>query len=215
MIGRVFSNIQLERKQIVFRFSGVRPLAYSDAKTTGQITRDHSIKEDVLDDIPVYSLVGGKWTSYRAFSEQVTDRALKFLGKPRTADTMNLAIGGGRDYAAMKDSSECGALLFARYGSRCREVEAHQKTEDNAPLNHYSEMTRREVSFLAEKEKVIHLDDLILRRSLMAYLGHLNRPLIDELADILVQVLGWSGVRKREEVERTLEILQEKHGVNF
>ena len=215
MIGHVFPNIKLKHEQIVFRFSGVRPLAYSDAKTTGQITRDHSIKEDVLDDIPVYSLVGGKWTSYRAFSEQVTDRALKFLGKPRTADTMNLAVGGGRDYAVMKDSSECDAQLFARYGSRCREVEAHQNAGDDVPLNHYPEMTHREVSFLAEKEKVVHLDDLILRRSLMAYLGHLNRPLIDELADILAQVLGWSGVRKKEEVERTLDILQENHGVNF
>ena len=124
MIGRVFPNIKLSHEQIVFRFSGVRPLAYSDAKTTGQITRDHSIKEDTLGDIPVYSLVGGKWTSYRAFSEQVTDKALGFLGKSRKADTKQLPIGGGRDYAAMKDSSECDAQLFARYGSRCREVAA-------------------------------------------------------------------------------------------
>jgi len=38
MIWRVFPNIKLKHEQIVFRFSGVRPLAYSDAKTTGQIT---------------------------------------------------------------------------------------------------------------------------------------------------------------------------------
>ena len=76
----------------------------------------------------------------------------------------------------MKDSSECDAQLFARYGSRCREVAAYQDGEDT-PLKHYPDMTRRELAFLAEKEKVVHLDDLILRRSLMAYLGHLNRPL--------------------------------------
>lgn len=214
MIGRVFPGIKLEREQIVFRFSGVRPLEYSHAKTAGQITRDHSIKEDRLGDIPVYSLVGGKWTSYRAFAEQTTDKALTFLGKTRKADTKNLPVGGGRDYAAMKNSSECSPQLFARYGSRCREVTAYQ-AGDNSPLQHYPDMACREVAFLAEREKVTHLDDLLLRRSLMAYLGHLNRPLIDELAEIVAEVLGWSEAQKQAETERSLQILQDQHGLSF
>lgn len=214
MIGRVFPSIQVTREQIIFQFSGVRPLEYSHAKTAGQITRDHSIKEDKLGDIPVYSLVGGKWTSYRAFSEQMTDRALTILGKNRVADTKQLPIGGGRDYERMKASSECSPQLFARYGSRCREVSAYQ-IENDAPLEHYPEMTRREVAFLAEKEKIVHLDDLVLRRSLMAYLGHLNRPLIAELATIVAEVLGWSDKQKQEEIKRTLDILKDMHGVDL
>ena len=214
MIGRVFPNIKLEHEQIVFRFSGVRPLEYSDAKTTGQITRDHSIKEDKLGDIPVYSLVGGKWTSYRAFSEQTTDKVLAFLGKTRRADTKQLPIGGGRDYAAMKDSPECNPQLFARYGSRCRDIAAYTADAD-MPLQYYPDMTRREVAFLAEKEKVVHLDDLILRRSLMAYLGHLTRPLIHELAGILSGILGWNDEQKQEEIRKTIEMLKDKHGVTF
>jgi len=214
MIPRVFPEIRLERDQIVFQFSGVRPLEYSDAKTTGQITRDHSIKEDMLGNIPVYSLVGGKWTSYRAFSEQVTDKVLTFFGKSRKADTKGLPIGGGRDYLAMKTSLESTTQLFARYGSRCREISAYQ-IEKDTPLRNYPDMTRREIAFLAEKEKVVHLDDLILRRSLMAYLGHLNRPLIDELADILAEVLGWNNAQKKAEIERTLGILLDEHGVGL
>ena len=214
MVGRVFPGIQLAREQIIFRFSGVRPLAFSDANTTGQITRDHSLREELLEDIPVYSLVGGKWTSYRAFSEQTTDKALTFLGLSRTADTRNLPIGGGQDYAVMKESPEGDTPLFERYGSRCREISAYHKGE-NTPLKHYPEMTQHEVNFLAEKEKVVRLDDLILRRSLMAFLGYLNRPLIDELADILARDLGWSDGHKHTEIERTLEILQDRHGVNL
>jgi glycerol-3-phosphate dehydrogenase len=214
MIRRVFPDMKLERDQIVFQFSGVRPLEYSHAKTTGQITRDHSIKEDKLGNIPVYSLVGGKWTSYRALSEQTTDKVLAFFGKVRAADTKHIPIGGGRNYAALKDSPEGNASLFARYGSRCREVEAYQ-ARDDTPLQHYPDMTRREVVFLAEKEKVVHLEDLILRRSLMAYLGHLNRLLINELAEITAEVLDWDEKRKQEEIQRTLDVLQDKHGVFF
>ena len=110
----------------------------------------------------------------------------------------------------MKDSSECNKQLFARYGSRCRKVAEYQN-KDDAPLKHYPEIARREVTFLAEKEKVVHLDDLILRRSLMAYLEHLNLLLIDELAE----VLDWSDTQKKTEIERTLDILQDIHGVGI
>ena len=96
MIARVFPSIKVTREDIVFRFSGVRPLAAVKSKTTGQITRDHEIQ--VLNSqqtglaFPVYSLVGGKWTSYRAFSEQVTEKVLQFPGKmPHARDTRTFA----------------------------------------------------------------------------------------------------------------------------
>ena len=106
MIAACFPAIKVTRENIVYRFSGVRPLAFSNAKTTGQITRDHEIQAVSGDwtglSFPVYSLVGGKWTSFRAFSEQVTDKTLGFLGKARQKDTRSLPIGGGRGYPASR-----------------------------------------------------------------------------------------------------------------
>ena len=180
MIGRVFPGIQISRDQIIFRFSGVRPLAYTKAKMAGQINRDHHIQEDKLEGIPVYSLVGGKWTSFRAFSEQVTDRALAFLNLPRKADTKSLPIGAGKEAFALKTDP------------------------------HY---TRFEIAAMAKREKIVHLDDLVLRRTLLAYLGQLTRPLLEELAGDLGESLSWDGVRKAAEVKRTLEILADRHGV--
>jgi glycerol-3-phosphate dehydrogenase len=214
MIGRVFPDIQVDRKQIVFRFSGVRPLEYSQAKTTGQITRDHSIKQDKLGDIPVYSLVGGKWTSYRAFSEQITDRVLAILGRPRRADTKRQPVGGGREYKVSQGSPESGSPHASLYGSRTREIAAHRSGKQT-PLKHAAGMTQREVDFLATVEKVVHLDDLVLRRTLLAYLGQLSLPLIEELADILAGVLGWSKDRKKDEIARMLAILRDRHGVTL
>jgi glycerol-3-phosphate dehydrogenase len=92
MLERVFPNIKVDPAQIIFRFSGVRPLAHTQARNAGQITRDHHIQEDMLAELPVYSLVGGKWTSYRAFSEQVTDKTLAFLGSSRKKRTASLPI---------------------------------------------------------------------------------------------------------------------------
>src|SRR5208283_4923940 len=70
-----FPSVRVNRSHVVFRFSGVRPLPRSDALTPGQISRDHSFP--VLApgngiDFPIYSLVGGKWTTFRALAEQVS-----------------------------------------------------------------------------------------------------------------------------------------------
>ncbi|MCX6036865.1 MAG: glycerol-3-phosphate dehydrogenase/oxidase [Chloroflexi bacterium] len=182
MVGRVFPGIKVSREQIVFRFSGVRPLAYTKAINAGQITRDHHIQEDKLGNIPVYSLVGGKWTSFRAFSEQVTDRALAFLDLPRKADTKSLPIGAGKDAAPIK-------------------IDPHY--------------TRGEIAAMAKREKIVHLDDLLLRRTLLGYLGQLTRPLVEELANALGDTLGWDGLRKKTEVERAIKILADRHGVQL
>jgi glycerol-3-phosphate dehydrogenase len=182
MIGRVFPDIKVARDQIVYRFCGVRPLAYTQAKNAGQITRDHHVQEDMLGDIPVYSLVGGKWTSYRAFSEQVTDRALAFLGLPRKADTRTLPVGAGANAIALKTTPD---------------------------------FTRSDIAAMAEREKILHLDDLLLRRTLLAYLGQLNRILVEQMSDWLGDALGWDDLKKQEEVSRSLDILADRHGVRL
>ena len=64
------------------------------------------------------------------------------------------------------------------------------------PIRDIIDAQYTEKVILGNKEKVVHLDDLILRRSLMAYLGHLNRPLIDELAGVLAEVLEWNSEQK-------------------
>jgi len=182
MVARVFPGIPVSRDQIIFRFSGVRPLAYTLARNAGQITRDHHIQENFLGEIPVYSLVGGKWTSFRAFSQQVTDRALSFLGKTRKADTTSLPIGAGQDSTALRTKPD---------------------------------FTREDIIDMAHHEKVIHLDDLLLRRTLLGYLGHLNAPMVEQFSGWVGDALGWSSSRKAEEVSRAAAILLERHQVRL
>jgi len=228
LVSHVFPDIRLGREQIVFRFAGVRPLEYSTAKTTGQISRDHSIHEDSFGNIPVYSLVGGKWTSYRAFSEQVTDKALGFLGLQRTRDTKKLAIGGGQDYPTDQEAQtrliETIALrgkleesharkLFERYGTRALTIAGYLAAAPDQPLKSHPDWTRREVEFIAEHEKVIHLDDILLRRSTLAWLGEASLQLVQELTGILAQSLGWDNAQEKAELQRALEKLKEEHGV--
>ncbi len=234
MIACVFPTVKVTRENIVYRFSGVRPLAASNAKTTGQITRDHEIQVLSGDwtglSFPVYSLVGGKWTSFRAFSEQVTDKTLEFLGKPRQKDTRALPIGGGRGYPSTPDEVkrkveglaawtglpvERVQVLFERYGTRAEQMATFISRGQDMPLKSLPSYSRREIGFIAQYEKVIHLSDFLLRRSMLAMLGRLTREAIDEICDALGKSLNWEGEQKKEEAARSLQLLEEQHGVRL
>ncbi len=234
MIACVFPTVKVTRENIVYRFSGVRPLAASNAKTTGQITRDHEIQVLSGDwtglSFPVYSLVGGKWTSFRAFSEQVTDKTLEFLGKPRQKDTRALPIGGGRGYPSTPDEVkrkveglaawtglpvERVQVLFERYGTRAEQMATFISRGQDMPLKSLPSYSRREIGFIAQYEKVIHLSDFLLRRSMLAMLGRLTREAIDEICDALGESLNWEGEQKKEEAARSLQLLEEQHGVRL
>jgi len=231
---RIFPAIAVAREDIVFQFSGVRPLPRSTAKTASQISRDHSI--EVLSGdwtnlrFPVYSLVGGKWTSFRAFSEQVTDKALAHLGLPRRKSTRDVPIGGGRGYPrdpeAMKSQIESLSawtgvtrerlkLLFERYGTRAETIATYMNGGTDFIFRSLPDYTLREILFLAQHEKICHLDDFLLRRSMLAMLGRVTGEAIEEVARALGNALGWNEERKAAEVARNFLILSDRHGVRL
>ncbi len=229
MVKIVFPNIDVNRSHIVFRFSGVRPLPFSDSSTTGQISRDHSIRTVEANaniPFPILSLVGGKWTTFRAFSEQVADEVLKRLGQSRRSRTIDIPIGGGKGYpkanrekwlsehqAQSGISRERLETLFDRYGTQALDVLAYINAGDDAPLNEKPDYTRREIAYLIEQESVLHLDDLLLRRTLIAMLGYVTYPLIEEAAEIASQILGWSDDQTRAEINYSIQQFEQKNGL--
>ncbi len=76
MVPRIFPSLNVTSDQIIFQFSGVRPLPAAKG-STGQISRAHSIEvqeKSSQSSWPILNLVGGKWTSYRAFSDKSPTR---------------------------------------------------------------------------------------------------------------------------------------------
>jgi glycerol-3-phosphate dehydrogenase len=232
MVPRIFPDLEVTREQIIFKFSGVRPLPVAKG-STGQISRDHSIEfleKGQQAPWPILSLVGGKWTSYRAFSEQVTDRVLEMLQLKRRAETSRLAIGGGRDYPpddrAREDwiqqtarttglSRERVGQLFSRYGTLAEEVALSLGERPEAFLDSIPGYSRQEIGYLSRNEQVAHLDDLLLRRTKLAWTGKLADGSVEEIADAVGHYLGWSPEGQKEEIERAIHILRDKHGVRI
>ena len=234
LIAHVFPTVPVNRSDIVFRFAGVRPLPRHDDEAPGFVSRDYRIESRSLPgaaDGTLLSLVGGKWTTFRALAENLSTDILKLLGLPRTVSTEGLAIGGGRDFPATEAArqvwvtahgDEVGAVraatLLYRYGTRASEVIdflTDRTGEADAPLQHNAAYTRREIEFLASTESVVRLIDLLLRRTSMAFVGAVTTPLIEELALVTASVLGWDAGRRAEEIKLARGILIDEHGVEL
>jgi glycerol-3-phosphate dehydrogenase len=219
-MSQAFPSIKVDRSHVVFRICGVRPLPRSNALTPGQISRDHSFP--VLPpgngiDFPIYSLVGGKWTTYRAFGEKIADEILKVLGRPRVRSSADIPIGGGKGYPRLPEGAGLPQArlltLQERYGTGADRVTAYMKAGPDAPLAHHAGYSRREIEFIALNERVVHLDDLIMRRTLIGILGELTLPLLKELAAIVAKVQPWTKEKTAAEIERTIQLFKKVHGV--
>jgi glycerol-3-phosphate dehydrogenase len=231
LVAHVFPDVHVDRSQIVYRFSGVRPLPRHDETQPGFVSRDYRIERSDAAARPgttVLSLVGGKWTTFRALAEHLSNEVLDLLGRERTRSTRGLAIGGGAGYPATDDArqvwlashgDEAGRVradeLLERYGTRAELLLAETAGQGDRPLAHHASYTRGEIAWLLRNERVVHLPDLVLRRTSIAFTGTLTAPLLDELADLAAEVLGWDGRRRTEEVEATARLLAERHGVRL
>jgi len=226
LVKRVFPGIAILPKQIIFRFSGVRPLEYQEAKTTGQITRDHSIREDTIQNIRIMSLVGGKWTSYRAFGEQVTDEILSHLKRTRVTDTKEIRIGGGKSYpetleliqkyindlaSRTNNDEQVVATLFERYGTLVEVILSEAKPVEFLKSNDL--ITIEELKYLTHAEKIVRLDDILLRRTSIGWLGQVNTTSLYEIANNVGEFLGWERGKIDKEIERVKSLFKENHNV--
>lgn len=229
LVHHVFPQIRLGSEQIVFRFAGIRPLPRHGDLTPGFVSRDYRIETTTIEALPgttVFSLVGGKWTTFRALGEALADVVLRALDVPRTVSTARRPIGGGVGYptteaarAAWIDShrgelpsAQVGRLLD-RYGTRASDViEAIRELPDRPLASDPLESTA-EIGYIVAHEQVVHLDDIVLRRTNAAFVGGVSTEFLREVAEIAGATAGWSAARISAEVERTRDILARQHGV--
>jgi len=226
LIHHVFPTIRVSRDQIVFNFSGIRPLPRHEDTAPGFVSRDYRIEVDESGAAPLVSLVGGKWTTFRALGESLSDVVLGLLGRTRTVSTAGRAIGGGRDFPRtekarriwiqenLPGAGDRADALLTRYGTRAAQVWEFIEQGDDAPLAG-GELSTRELEWMVRNELVARLQDVVLRRTSIAFTGGVDAEVLDEIADALAPLLGWDRDRHDAELEQTRVLLNERHGLHL
>jgi glycerol-3-phosphate dehydrogenase len=234
LIGHVFPSIAVTREQIVYTFSGVRPLPRHDAAQPGFVSRDYRIeRREAASSAPsgsgavVLSLVGGKWTTFRALAEHLTNDVLAELGMQRRISTAQLPIGGGAGFPAdeagvqkwIKEHMAGGrdadrtAGLLTRYGTRAEAVMAYLDSAPDRLLHSTRELSVRELEFMAAHEQVGHLVDVLIRRTSLAFRGLVSGELLNEVAEVLSVPLGWDQAARAAQIRHAQDMLQRFHRV--
>ncbi|MGH9882838.1 MAG: glycerol-3-phosphate dehydrogenase, partial [Pyrinomonadaceae bacterium] len=126
----LFPKADLQRESILYSYSGVRPLAASNAAHEDRITRRHFVREH-RSVAGLVSIVGGKLTTYRQLSEEAVDLLVRKLGREARCTTAQRPLpGAGWNYTTSCGefrrrnplSAETRERLLRIYGINARRV---------------------------------------------------------------------------------------------
>ena len=201
LVSHVYPTIKIDKNQIVYKYSGVRPLGASGDINPGVISRDYRIVRTSSDsEVPVLSLVGGKWTTFRALGEHLSSEVLKLLKKSRVVSTANLPLGGGRDFPTSEDAqlrwatsygnsigTDRALQLLLRYGTRAQEFIHEIAANGETKLSSNPDYSDTEIKYLISSEQVSKVDDIVHRRTNLAFSGEVTDSLVTELEQILTK----------------------------
>ncbi len=201
--NRVFPSAGLSREDIHYAYAGVRPLPYQDKGPESAITRRHIIKANRKVGKGLFSIIGGKLTTYRSLAEQAVDKIAKLqqrkLPRCRTRDYL-LPGTWGRDVARERLQG-LGALsdrgvsrLLSIYGGRATEICELCDTNESLAIDidGCGRVLAAEVVFALREEFARTLADIVFRRSMVGLDPDQGRPMYETIADIAASERGWT-----------------------
>jgi glycerol-3-phosphate dehydrogenase len=167
---------QITPQDVVWTYSGVRPLLDDAEDNAAEVTRDYHL--DLVRDGPaLLNVFGGKLTTYRKLAEEAVDQLGHVLGTRARAWTARgepLPGGEKRDIAALLESlrarrpwlpAAMAQRLVRNYGTLSEAVLGDAKALDDLGRHFGADLYQAEVDYLYEHEWARSADDILWRRS--------------------------------------------------
>jgi len=214
-----FPTTRLTDADIVSTFAGLRPLVDEGGKTESRVTREYEIFEDPD---AVFSIVGGKLTTYRTM-------ALELVNRLRSKLDSSFSVRAIKPHCRTGEQPLWGGEIeiFEHFRETWVERLRHESGLDEEVATHlvetYGSSLESVLSFLAAgpggserilpdlpflwgeldyalaREMTVGLDDFVIRRTHLFSLDReQGQSIIGEVADRMALELGWSA----EEVKR-------------
>jgi glycerol-3-phosphate dehydrogenase len=212
-VNALVPEANLTFDDVLYTYSGVRPLPYEPEKDESKVTRTHILfdhKKHGADGL--VTIVGGKLTTFRQLSEDaVTDLNKRAKRKGVKSLTRNRLLPGAKfkDFNSLvTELEQLGASVIVAqrlakiYGSRALDIwqiveldkSASELIESNIGL------TRAEIEFVLAEEFPKTLADLMARRLVIAFEGGHGLNVVGEIAEIAARKLGWSSAEVTQQI---------------
>jgi glycerol-3-phosphate dehydrogenase len=202
---------RLTRDDVLYTYSGVRPLPYDDGDE-GSVTRRHIVHDHGDAPAGLISIVGGKLTTYRNLAEQTVDKVFEKLDRDDPGSrTAAEQLPGGRfdDRDALEaelreaDAEPRAASRLVRlYGARAREIVALANGDADLaePIDERSGALGAEVAFALDEELALRLEDILLRRTMLGLGPDVGIGADERAARAAVAIGAWDEARAADEV---------------
>ncbi len=167
---------EITSADVVWTYSGVRPLFDDHATAAQEATRDYVLQDEKVSGAPLVNIFGGKITTYRRLTEAVLERIENQLGVRGKPWTANAPLPGG-------DFTEVAALVatlrakwpfltdetarrYARsYGTRAEKFLHGANSASELGKDFGAGLTEAEVNYLIDEEWASSAEDILWRRS--------------------------------------------------
>ena len=199
IVNRYFAR-ETTPLDVVWSYSGVRPLLRDESSDPSSVTRDYALELD-REPAPLLSVFGGKITTYRKLAESAVDILARELGSAAPGWTSDAKLPGGDlpggSVAAFlriveRRYSWLPVALRRRYahayGTRIERVVGDASTLSDMGEELLPQLYEREVNYLCREEFARTTDDILWRRTkiglhvLGADIGRLRRCVERQLA---------------------------------
>ncbi|MGY6696389.1 MAG: glycerol-3-phosphate dehydrogenase [Roseinatronobacter sp.] len=183
---------------VIWSYSGVRPLYDDGASSATAATRDYTLKIDRSAGAPVLNIFGGKITTYRRLAESALEKIGSVLPLAKGKWTAGVALPGGdfahdgvvalveglkRDYPFLTDF--WARRLVRAYGTEARVILGHAGAAADLGADFGATLTEAEVRWLMTQEYARTAEDVLWRRSKLGL--RLTRDQVVALEDWMVR----------------------------
>ena len=169
---------KVERSDVVWAYSGVRPLYDDGADEAQEATRDYVLKLETDGGAPLLNIFGGKLTTYRHLAEEAIEQIETIIGQKGEKWTANSSLPGGdfaiggfdtlvdrlkKQYPFMAHSQI--KRMVRLYGTLTSDVLGDAKSFVDLGENFGANLSVKEVDYLIENEWAMTLEDILWRRT--------------------------------------------------
>jgi glycerol-3-phosphate dehydrogenase len=206
----------LTRADIVGVYAGVRPLVSArdgeDGRGTAALSRDHAVLPGPEG---MFTIVGGKYTTYRRMAQDVIDAATGWLGGAVPSSvTDRTPLLGAEGWDALRHQRDRLARrlgvsathvehLIGRYGTLVEQVIALLETRPPLaePLPGAPDYLQVEIVYAATHEGARTVEDVLARRTHVSIeTADRGMASAEPAAELVGDALGWPPERRRREV---------------
>ena len=169
----------IDKKDIISTYSGVRPLCDDESSDPSAITRDYTLElQSFSENNALISIYGGKITTYRKLSESVLLKLKPFLPKADQQWTAHCPLPGTSKFGQTLDEIQrqistqhpwLDLRLITRYsksyGLLCLGFLTNKTSMESLGFNFGKNLYEAEVDYLIEHEWATCADDILWRRT--------------------------------------------------